>query len=254
MTSPVDSPSIHAFIDGELDLSSRLEIEARLADDTALRAQVDGLRALRDAIREQADYHPAPDALRQRMAALARPAPIAPRPRQWFRWRPRAGSVAGSLAMAAAMTLALHLTLLRPSPDDRLLDEVVASHVRSTLGEHLVDVASSDHHTVKPWLSSRLDFSPPVHELPLPGSVFVGGRLDYLDGRPVAALVYRQGQHLVNAFVWRDSGGDSAPRFVVARGYQVAGWSRAGMVHWVISDLDPREFRKVVAAIEAAGG
>jgi len=253
MTSPVDTTRIHAFIDGELDLASRLEIEARLARDPDLRAQVDSLRALRSALREQADYHQAPDALRQRMAALASPPPTAPA-RRWLSWRPLAGSLAGSLALAAVMTLALHFALLRPSADDRLLDEVVASHVRSTLGEHLVDVASSDHHTVKPWLSSRLDFSPPVHELPLPGSVFVGGRLDYLDGRPVAALVYRQGQHLVNAFVWRDSGGDSAPRFVAERGYQAAHWSRAGMAHWVISDLDPHEFRKVVAAIDAAGG
>ena len=82
------------------------------------------------------------------------------------------------------------------------MDEAVASHVRSTLGPHLVDVASSDHHTVKPFLSSKLGFSPPVYELQLPGSVFVGGRVDYLDGQPVAALVYRQGEHVVNAFVW----------------------------------------------------
>ena len=129
------------------------------------------------------------------------------------------------------VAVSLNLVWLRSAQDERLLDDVVASHVRSTLGQHLVDVASSDHHTVKPWLSSKLDFSPPVNELPIPGSVFVGGRVDYLDGRPVAALVYRQGQHVVNAFVWPSSEKDSKPAFSRERGFQTAHWSSGGMTH-----------------------
>jgi RNA polymerase sigma factor (sigma-70 family) len=140
---------------------------------------------------------------------------------------------------------------------DRLLDDVVASHVRSTLGQHRVDVASSDHHTVKPWLSARLDFSPPVHELALPGSVLLGGRVDYLDGRPVAALVYRQGARIVNTFVWpgkRGEGRDGKAQFGSERGFQTAHWSQGGMTHWVISDVNRDEFRAVVRAVQLADG
>jgi anti-sigma factor RsiW len=155
----------------------------------------------------------------------------------------------------AVLTIAVNLAWLHAAQDGRLLDDVVASHVRSTLGQHLVDVESSDHHTVKPWLSSKLDFSPPVAELGIPGSALLGGRVDYLDGHPVAALVYRQGQHVVNAFVWPTSGKDSEPRFAVERGFQTAHWSSAGMTHWVISDVNPQEFQSVVGALRnrAAG-
>jgi anti-sigma factor RsiW len=124
--------------------------------------------------------------------------------------------------------------------------------VRSTLGQRLVDVASSDRHTVKPWLSSKLDFSPPVTELPLPGSVFLGGRVDYVDGRPVAALAYQQGQHVVNSYLWPSDGKDRAAAFSAERGFQIAHWTRNSMNHWVISDLGREEFAAVVRALETA--
>jgi anti-sigma factor RsiW len=254
----MQAQQINAFVDGELDLAAQLEMEERMRGDAELRAQVEGLRQLRAAIREGADYHDAPAALRQRLAGLLPPAPTqAPAParpsalaaavQRWFAWRP----LAASFATVAMLALALDLAFLRPSQDDRLLDEVVASHVRSTLGQHLVDIASSEHHTVKPFLSSKLDFSPPANELPLPGSIFLGGRVDYLDGHPVAALVYRQGEHVVNSFVWPATGAESKPSFASARGYQTAHWSESGMNHWVISDVNREEFKTVVAAIQA---
>ena len=215
------------------------------------------MRQLRETIREKADYHPAPAALRKRISAGFGAAPTATRrPRasvvsalqRWFAlaadgcarspWRGSRGRVSISHGCIRRRTIAL-------------LDDVVASHVRSTLGQHLVDVASSDHHTVKPWLSSKLDFSPPVDELQLPGSAFLGGRVDYLDGRPVAALVYRQGPHVVSSFVWPATGKDSKPEFAEARGFQTAHWSHGGMHHWVISDVNRGEFDAVVAAIRA---
>ena len=131
------------------------------------------------------------------------------------------------------------------------MDEVVASHVRSTMG-HLVDVGSSDHHTVKPFLSSKLGFSPPVSELSLPGSVFIGGRVDYLDGQPVAALVYRQGEHLVNSFIWPSKDSDSRTKYSSERGYRLAHWSSSGMTHFVVSDVNSQEFQAVVKAIQDA--
>jgi anti-sigma factor RsiW len=255
---------LNAFVDGELDLSSRLEIEERMRTDAALARKIEELGQLREVIREGADYHRAPATLRERVAgSMAPQRPIPTREpvrhgpgalvtavQRWLDWRPRAVAF-GLVAMLAAV--ALNVAWLRPSQDGRVLDDVVASHVRSTLGQHLVDVASSDHHTVKPWLSSRLDFSPPVDELQIPGSVFLGGRVDYLDGHPVAALVYRQGEHVVNSFVWPESGNDSKPEFSQARGFQTAHWSKGGMTHWVISDVNRDEFNTVVGAIRSAG-
>jgi anti-sigma factor RsiW len=258
-TNPsLDQRQLNAFIDGELDLKSQLEFEARLRDDPALRVQAARLRQLRSALRESAAYHAAPAALRQRLSTSLRPPAARPPPRpwagaatavqRWLGWRP----MVASLATASVLAVALNLAWMRSTQDDRVRGDVIASHVRSTLGQRLVDVASSDRHTVKPWLSSKLDFSPPVTELQLPGLVFLGGRVDYVDGRPVAALAYQQGQHVVNSYLWPSDGTDRTPAFSAERGFQIAHWSRSGMTHWVISDLGREEFAAVVRALESA--
>jgi len=271
-----DTAQVHAFVDGELDLAAQLDMEDRVRADAALRRQVDDMRQLRALVREHGIYHAAPAGLRQRIAALhaaqqgtgsslpttsATPATSGSArgvwgglaetsgqlARRWFAWRP----TAAAMGMAAVLAVAVNIAWLQTSRDDQLADDVIASHVRSTLGDHLVDVASSDHHTVKPFLSARLGFSPPVAPLDLAGSVFVGGRVDYLDGRPVAALVYRQGQHVVNTFVWPSKAADSQPRFGSERGYLTARWSAQGMQHWVVSDVNAEEFRLLVKAVQA---
>lgn len=254
----IEAQQIDAFVDGELDLESQLEIERQMDRDTGLRERVENARQLRTAVREQADYYDLPPALRDRLGALLAPKaarPAAPPRRatlfeRWWGWRP----VAASLALVGFGAVAMNLAMMQAGHDDRLLDEVVASHVRSTLGQHLVDVASSDHHTVKPWLSSKLDFSPPVNELHLPDCEFLGGRVDYLDGRPVAALVYRKGRHIVNAFVWPSTSRDSKADFTTERGFQTARWSQGSMTHWVVSDVNREEFNAIVRAIQAAEG
>jgi len=258
MKHDIDSRRIDAFIDGELDLASQLEIEGRMRVDAELRERIEGARQLQAAVREQADYHEMPAALRERLDALAAPkaaqaaapARAAALVERWFGWR----QAAASLALVGIGALTMHLATVQTSRSDRLLDEVVASHVRSTLGQHLVDVASSDHHTVKPWLSSKLDFSPPVNELHLPDCEFLGGRVDYLDGRPVAALVYRKGRHIVNAFVWPSTAKDSQADFSTERGFQTARWSQGAMTHWVVSDVNREEFDAIVRAIQSAEG
>jgi anti-sigma factor RsiW len=263
MNTPSDYQLVNAFVDGELDLKSQLEMEPRLVADSALRRQVEEVREWRESMRESATYHSAPDALRRRVATLVAP-PHGPSPapsrvppptreagigdlvQRWLGWRP----LAASLSFAAVLAVAVNLVWLQSSKDERLTDDVIASHVRSTLGQHFVDVASSDHHTVKPFLSSKLGFSPPVDELQVPGSVFLGGRVDYLDGRPVAALVYKQGEHVVNSFVWPSTGLDSKPSYSEQRGYQTAHWSNNGMAHWVISDVNREEFQAIVGAVQ----
>jgi len=272
MSARPDCTELNAYVDGELDLARMLDIEALLRDDAELRGRVEGLRALRDTLRARADYHAAPDALRARLqatlaaqsaltpaSAVAHEVIVAPdgptraapdRLRaliaRWFAWRP----LAASFALLAMLTVATNLALLRDRADDRLGDEVIASHVRATLAQRLVDVESSDHHTVKPWLSARLDYSPPVRDRLLPDTVFVGGRVDYLDGRPVAALVYRQGRHTVDAYVW-PADGNRAPVFYAERGYQIARWTRAGMTFWVVADLNRETFATLVDTMAA---
>lgn len=258
MTPEIEALQLNAFVDCELDLTSRLEIEKRVREDAILRARVDGLHQLREAVRENAAYHTAPPALRERVATTVAPQ-LAARTRpsasnvatlRWLGWRP----MVVSIGLVAAVAVAITPAWLHSARESRLAEEVIASHVRATLGQHLVDVASSDHHIVKPWLSAKLDFSPPVRELQLPGSVFLGGRVDYLDGRPVAALVYRQGAHVVSSFVWPTTVADSAAVFSMERGYQVARWARGGMNHWVISDVNRQEFEAVVRALDLVGG
>ena len=258
MSSEIESQKLNAFVDGELDVLSQREIEERMKHDAGLRARVSQLRHLRATVRDSADYHVAPGEFRQRIAALVSMPEHSSKGRSlvkttlhhWLAWRPIAVSFA-----AAAVALVIfngNLTRWRPGYDDRLEEEVLASHVRSTLGQHLVDIASSDHHTVKPWLSSKLGFSPAIQESLLPGSVFLGGRVDYLDGRPVAALVYRQGEHVVNSFVWPTNAGSNDAAFTEKKGFQIAHWSRNGMNHWVISDVNREEFGALVHALEAS--
>jgi anti-sigma factor RsiW len=262
MKPKVEAQQVNAFVDAELDLGARLDMEERMQVDASLRGQVQGLRQLRTTIHEGARYHTAPADFRSRMASLVEPKSKSkpePQPRirtshvaavlrGWFAWRP----MAASFMLLGVMAVALNLGWLSTARDDRMLDDVVASHVRSTLGQHLVDVASSDHHTVKPWLASKLDFSPPVNELHLPDCVFLGGRVDYLDGRPVAALVYRKGEHIVSDFVWPTTSKDSKADFLVERGFQAARWSQGDMTHWVVSDVNKEEFKAVVRAIQVA--
>ncbi len=269
MKPDIDTGQLNAFVDGELELSRQLEFEQRLKQDDTVRARVDGLRQLREDIRTAADYHTVPVALRQRLSAMLSvsssepralvgtstgvssggPSGAAPLRRRWD-WRP--GVLLPSLV--TAMVLAVSLLWWRAERETRLMEEVVASHVRSTLGQHLVDVASSDRHTVKPWLSSKLDFSPPVHDLHRPGSTVLGARVDYLDGRPVAALAYLQGPHVVNVFVWPTEAADSVAQLASRKGFQLAHWSRRGMTHWVISDVNAEEFASLVRALQITGG
>jgi anti-sigma factor RsiW len=266
-TPSPDIRQVHAFVDGELDLAAQLDFETRRKDDAALRAQVERLRGLREAVRSRADYHAAPDALRQRIAALAaaqttaqqapassaRPAPAEPASgikavlERWFAWRP----LVPAMGLAAAVIFATNMVLLPARQDDRIEQEVIASHVRATLAQRTIDVVSSDHHTVKPWLSSRLDFSPPVFEPADRESALLGGRVDYIDGRAVAALVYRHKNHVVESYVWPASQAQAPVKFAEERGFHLAHWSRGGMAHWVISDLNPQEFRALVGQLSS---
>ncbi|WP_428422457.1 anti-sigma factor family protein [Methylibium sp.] len=250
---------LNAFVDSELELGQQIQMEAQIAADPGLAAQAASLRALRDAIRQGADYHAAPAALKAGLQGFARVPPAAKpaaKPvehfagiRRWLTWRPPMWAFAlTSLLVAGGSFVASS-----PSRDDRLARDVIASHVRSTLGSHLLDVASSDRHTVKPWLSSKLDFSPPVADLQVSGATFDGGRVDYVDGHAVAVLVYKRREHVVNTFVWPTREADATPRVLAQRGFNIVHWTRASMTYWMVSDLNKDELLGLASALDHAG-
>ncbi|MEJ8837465.1 anti-sigma factor family protein [Ramlibacter sp. AN1133] len=257
MRADTETLQVNAYVDAEMDLASQLRFEERLRLDAGLRAQVQDLRGQSEALREGAQYHVAPAHLRALVSGLAKvpPAPGASGPRpwrarvravgaDWFAIRP----LATGLAVASIVAAMVNPVLLRSSDAERLQRELVASHVRATMAQRSIDVASSDQHTVKPWFATQLDYSPPVRPLEVPGTVILGGRVDYVDGRRVAVIVYQHGRHLVDHYIWPTRQADDTVKVTVVDGIRIAQWSRGGMAHKLVSDMDPEELRVIVQA------
>ncbi len=173
----------------------------------------------------------APDSLRRAVAARLPPAALPPP--SGFRRRvvPFAGFGAGA---AIAACLAFLLLPAGADPDA----ELVADHIRALQPGHLTDVLSTDQHTVKPWFDGRIDYAPPVRDFAAQGFPLIGGRLDYIRDRPVAALVYRRDKHLIDLYVWPEQGAASAPTLDARNGYNVVRWSEGGMAFRAVSDVE----------------
>lgn len=194
-------------------------------------------------------YAPPPDLadrIRQQIVASSVPSSPAVDSKatgsRWSRWV-QAVALFGAGAATAAV-VAFSMLFVVPKPDT-IVDQLTASHVRSLMASHLADVASSDHHTVRPWFAGKLDFSPPVYNLAAQGFPLIGGRLDYVAGRPVAALVYKPGLHVINLFVWPATDGTPIePRLFEHQGFHLVHWAQAGMQAWAVSDMDASELKK----------
>jgi len=233
------------YLDGELDLVNAVALEAHLKTCARCAQAHANQQALQAAIRGSRFYAPAPAGLQQRIQTSLRQADTSARAPLRVRWRWY--SVALALACVAVLAWGLGRAWVVPAADDRLAMEVLNSHVRALLTDHLIDVVSSDRHTVKPWFAGKLDFSPSVEDLASQGYPLTGGRLDYLDGHPVAALVYQRQRHIINLFSWpAPLAGDTPAAIEERQGYNQIHWTQAGMTYWAVSDLNADELQAFV--------
>jgi anti-sigma factor RsiW len=243
-------PLLHGYVDGELDLVKNLEIEQHLQGCPACAQKQAQLQALRATIQTGAPYWKPPPGLQRRVQVAVRRAAKGragrrPLPRHWL-------ALAASLMFIVGGGWGL-ASLLAPRPaEETLTRELVSSHVRSQLlaEREAVDVKSSDQHVVKPWFQGKLDFAPWVRDLKGQGFPLIGGRLDYLDNRPVAALVYKRNKHYINLFIWPSNQGDDLTlRAMTRQGFRLVHWTQGGMNYWAVSDLEVgelQEFARVV--------
>jgi anti-sigma factor RsiW len=241
-----------AYVDQELGLSDMLAVERHLAGCTDCQREYAEQRSVSVGLKKAAPYFEAPANLAQRInASLPQEQPNPVRYKPWsFNWL-NAG-IATLSVLAIVWSTGLYLGL--PSAQEQLTEEVVSNHVRSLQANHLADVASSDQHTVKPWFNGKLNFSPPVVDMAPQGFPLEGGRLDYVDGRPVAALVYRHNKHPINLFIWPSTGKDAAPRAQERQGYHLVHWIFGGMDYWAVSDLAANELDDFVKTVRSEVG
>ncbi|HLY44763.1 MAG TPA: hypothetical protein VKQ73_04235 [Stellaceae bacterium] len=238
---------VQAELDGELDAAAAAALAAHRAGCPICQEAAAELSAARRLVAGASLYQAMPVDLRARIAtqiaaaAPRRAAGDSPRGRSLFvKWWQSAAGFGLGAACAAALLL---LTLTPRQPE--LVDQLVASHIRALQPGHLEDVVSTDQHTVKPWFDGRIDFAPPVKDLAAERFPLRGGRLDYLDGRPVAALVYQRDKHLIDLFVWSATPGAAQPPDTAERqGYNLVHWTTGGMTLWAVSDLELRQLRE----------
>ena len=231
---------IHPYVDGELDLLTARETEQHLRACADCRAVEKTLRALRETVANSQPAYRAPSHLRRNVrVALRREAKTTDK--TFNPWVIFATGAACALLVLGAVLF----QTTRASRNNALVDDVVANHVRSLLATHLVDIASSDQHTVKPWFDGKIDFAPEVRDFAGEGFPLVGGRLDYLDGRTVVALVYYRNKHPINVFIVPATTGRDTPLTAATRrGYNVLSWTHNEMNYLAVSDLNESELRQ----------
>jgi anti-sigma factor RsiW len=247
------APLLSAALDGELGPFRRWRMARHLARCPACAAKLEALQTMQGAIRSTLTRHRAPPGLAQRIGnMLPRESPAPPPvPLRW-RFVPMAGTgFAGALA-GVALTL---LVLGGPAHQtSAVTDAVLASHIRSLMADHLTDVLTSDQHTVKPWLSARLDVSPSVTDFAAEGFPLVGGRMDYIDGHPAAAVVYRRARHVINLFAWAAPDAADAPfKRETRQGFNLISWRHGGIEYVAISDVEADQLAIFTRLVAGAG-
>ncbi|MFJ2363219.1 anti-sigma factor family protein [Pseudomonas sp. NPDC087697] len=227
---------IHGYLDHELDSASATNVAEHLSQCADCQRVHDEAQRLIASVKTYAPYYAAPDALIQEVFANPQ-SPTSP----WRALRDAAQKWLAPAFSAVALAMALVLYVTTPSPEQPWLDEAVSSHVRSLMAQHLNDVVSSDRHTVKPWFTGKLDFSPPVFDFSAQGFPLLGGRLDYLQHQTTAALSYGRAKHIINVFILPTTETDKPRLSQSIRGYNVVAWQDHHMRFIVISDLEKTE-------------
>jgi anti-sigma factor RsiW len=224
-----------ALVDGELDAANTALAEAHAVRCEGCREELERLQAVRQLARAEGVRHAAPEELRRRIAMMPELAPKAANENRVPAWL--APGVAGALAASLAM-----ISFVTPATTAAVDQDLVSSHVRSLQPGHLTDVQTTNQHIVKPWFNGRIDFSPPVPELADQGFPLIGGRLDSVEGKTVAAIVYKRRLHTVNLFVWPAK--EAAGRSFVKEGFAVTEWSRNGLRFAAVSDIPAQELQQ----------
>lgn len=247
---------LHALIDGELDASHAREVEAHIATCPSCAAEFAAYRQMREAMGKANLRFTAPASLRQRIdAALPKAAP-APAPSNVVPLASRRsvlrGFALGSAMSALAATLVVGI-IVRNDDQQLIESEIVSAHLRSLQPNHLIDVVSTDQHTVKPWFNGKLDVSPPVIDLTAQGFTLIGGRLDYVDARAIGAVVYKRRAHVINLFVAQTSSTARKPaKIETIQGFNIRRWSDRGLNYWAVSDVGADELAEFGDKFEAA--
>jgi|SRR5579872_2028803 len=238
---------IDGFVDGEFDLADSSELDRHMHECLDCRALYEGRIQIRSAIRAGSLGFTAPSALRTRVHASMTSIDNVESRRQPNRL------LVPWVTIAAVFMIAILVGIrwLSFTPNTERA-EVVDSHIRSLMVNHIVDVASTDQHTVKPWFAGKLDFSPPVGDFTSEGFTLVGGRLEYINHHPVAAIVYRRNQHIVNAFIWPVRSNSSGFTRAFDQGYYICETNHAGLYYYIVSDLNADELTKLAALLTRA--
>jgi anti-sigma factor RsiW len=244
---------LHALIDGELDAGHAREVEAHIAGCPRCAAALSDYREISKAMASADVRYTAPPELRRRIEA-ALPQPQAQVVQMPSRRAVLRGFAMGSAVSAIAAT-GLFAIVVRNDDMERIQSEVVSAHLRSLQAGHLIDVVSTDQHTVKPWFNGKLDVAPPVIDLTAQGFTLIGGRLDYVDARAIGAVVYRRRQHVINLFVAQTASTERrAAKIETVQGFNIRHWSDRGLNYWAVSDLARDELADFGDKFEAAMG
>lgn len=241
---------LDAYVDGELDLVHSLEIEKHLEACKPCSRAVENKQALGKALQSGAFYHRPPRELQPRVDAALRRAARSDAPPRRVNWSMLA--VAAALLVVGFFADRLLPLGSRGTASDITAQEVLDSHLRSLMPGHLADVESTDRHTVKPWFAGKLDFSPTVADFADQGFPLAGGRIDSIEGRTVAVLVYHRRQHVINVYIWPTPGApDSSVSDTTLQGYNIIHWIHAGTTYWLASDVNSDELRTLAGLLRS---
>lgn len=241
---------IELYLDDEVTLSDRRELETHLEQCPDCQASLDGLRALGEALRQNA-VSDASSQLRSSVRASLKD--IAGEDKGLAHWAPWLSLSGGAFALMAALiwgTFSFNFGFLSQSG---MSDEIVAAHIRSLLVDHVVDVRSTDTHIVKPWFTGKLDFSPRIKDLSGQGFPLIGGRLEYIRGKTGSALVYKRRAHIINVFTVRSENRATTHQKIHEQGFSVVHWFSSGLEYWIVSDLNENELQQFADLYRAPG-